>query len=47
MTAREGGLQAQAKLYVVVKDVNDNEPIFEVGKFLSIIITLIDDPTLD
>ena len=44
MTAREGGLQAQANLYVVVKDVNDNEPIFEVGKF---IITLIDDPTLD
>ena len=44
MTAREGGLQAQARLYVGGKDVNDNEPIFEVGKFL---ITLIDDPTLD
>ena len=30
VTAREGGLEAQAKLDVVVKDVNDNEPKFEV-----------------
>ena len=30
VTVREGGLEAQAKLYVVVKDVNDNEPTFEV-----------------
>ena len=30
VTVREGGLEAQAKLYVVVKDVNDNDPTFEV-----------------
>ena len=35
VTAREGGLEAQAKLDVVVKDVNDNDPKFEVGKYIS------------
>ena len=35
VTAREGGLEAQAKLDVVVKDINDNEPKFEVGKYIS------------
>ena len=34
VTVREGGLEAQAKLYVVVKDVNDNEPTFEVQALL-------------
>jgi len=33
VTAREGGLEAQAKLDVVVKDVNDNEPKFEVDEY--------------
>jgi len=33
VTVREGGLEAQAKLYVVVKDVNDNEPTFEVEEY--------------
>ena len=36
VTVREGGLEAQAKLYVVVKDVNDNEPTFEVQALLHI-----------
>ena len=40
VTAQEGGLEAQAKLDVVVKDVNDNEPKFEVGKHINIIIIL-------
>ena len=39
MTAREGGLEAQAKLDVVVKDVNDNEPKFEV-KSLNVSISV-------
>ena len=37
VTAREGGLEAQAKLDVVVKDVNDNEPKFEV--IISILVS--------
>ena len=41
VTAREGGLEAQAKLDVVVKDVNDNEPKFEVGKHINIIIIML------
>ena len=41
VTAREGGLEAQAKLDVVVKDVNDNEPKFEVGKHINIIIIIL------
>ena len=41
VTAREGGLEAQAKLDVVVKDVNDNEPKFEVGKHTNIIIIML------
>ena len=36
VTVREGGLEAQAKLYVVVKDINDNEPTFEVQALLHI-----------
>ena len=36
VTVREGGLEAQDKLYVVVKDVNDNEPTFEVQALLHI-----------
>ena len=44
VTAREGGLEAQAKLDVVVKDINDNEPKFEVGKYISnmILFLLVD-----
>ena len=41
VTAREGGLEAQAKLDVVVKDVNDNEPKFEVGNHINIIIIVL------
>ena len=40
VTAREGGLEAQAKLDVVVKDINDNEPKFEVEKYISNIMIL-------
>ena len=32
VTVREGGLEAQAKLYVVVKDVNDHKPKFNRQK---------------